>query len=573
MKKKKIISLIEYGLLSILVCFIFPIFPLNKKLIFLDYVSPTYFNLSKLIQTLNSGWKNPLFEFLKFLIFKINMGFVWEKLIILVLFLISFYYIKKLTKKRYLFALIYFFNPFVYSRIMVGQLSILISYLLIPVYLYYLFNFFNENFNKKDLIKTIFAFTIASSFSPQFFIINIVFFVLLSFFHYLSNRTNQTSPKKYIKPILVFLFFVLLLNTYWLHTIISNPIFNKINEKHIDFFAPKLSQNIPAVAKIMGIWGFWRESGYKTTYSIIPIWLWYFILAVFVVLMLLGYFQTNKYPISKFFYSLWWIGVIFAVGASHPYTKPLFNFFFNTIPFFSGFRDSHKFASLIALSYAYLCPIGIEVISKKIRKKFSNTNIRSLVHFTIYLSFIVLIIFYTFPLINLSGQIKPVIYPLSYEKSNNFLLSENIKGYIIYLPWEGYLTYNWTLNSTPDGRITVPINELIKIEILRSKGAWGTSDFLINNIENCLDNTNETCLENLGIQYILKDKCAEYPLSYTWINETKVFEEGCLEIYKINNKTKISKKITASLRSIIGFIISFLTGITLLFVVLQKRIK
>lgn len=200
---------------------------------------------------------------------------------------------------------------------------------------------------------------------------------------------------------------------------------------------------------------------------------------------------------------------------------------------------------------------------------------QKIIGWSVVIIFIGAIILYTYPLIGLWGQIKPVEYPGSYQETNQFLNSQNLTGHIIYLPWEGYLTYTWTLGSSSDGRIAVPINKVVEPIIITSPGLWGGKNDLQQNITYCLTEQSVGCLENQSVQYIMKDKCAFYPTIYPWINETLVYEDNCIQIYKINNKSVIDRSIHVPLRFIIGSSISLITliGMIIYLILHSERYK
>jgi hypothetical protein len=314
----------------------------------------------------------------------------------------------------------------------------------------------------------------------------------------------------------------------------------------------------------MAMYGFWRESGYQVSYHILPLILWYAVLSALIILLLTGYFHKSSKQ-QHFYFSSWWVGILLAVGISHPYTQNVFNFLFSNVPFFNGFRDSHKFVALVVLAYAFLIPEGVMFIRSKLKIKFIPIIIAML-----------LIIVMASPLINLNNQVHNTNYPDSYKKTADCLdNNENeicdgrfseIKGHIIYLPWELYLTYNWTKTASPDGRIPAPINNLVKPIIMTGPEAWGSTNDFQKNITGCLTNQSIDCLASQNVEYILKDRCAFYPETYAWINTTIVHEDACITIYHLNSTTiTASHQPQPSLRLFIGIIISILGIIAVIY--------
>ncbi|MFH0876455.1 MAG: hypothetical protein V1859_11045 [archaeon] len=440
---------------------------------------------------------------------------------------------------------------------MTGQFSILIAYLLLPMYIYYLFNYLREDSSPASQLKLSLSFSICGMFAAQVFAINFLIFILASIYFY---QKDEFSIKEFVKSTAIIFSLIFLLNAFWLQGLFSSNVFSQIDSSDEAFYAPKLSENIPASAKIIGMWGFWREAGYITTYKTLPSLLWYALTFMFVLLMLLGFYKNGFKKESKLFFSFWWLGVIFALGISHPYTAIIFNFLFEKIPFFSGFRDSHKFAALIALSYAYLCPYGLAYLKE---------NTKGLLKKAIPIAFIILVLLYTYPLIGFWNQVKSTDYPQSYIDTNDFFKTQNIIGRIIYLPWETYITYNWSANVSSDGRIANPINKLLDPTIITGPEKYGSATDMQNSISECIEKKSIKCLENRSVQYILADSCLQVTQQYGWIDAIKAHKDGCITIYKLNNATAINQKANVPLRFAAGILLS----ITAFLIVIIKLIN
>ena len=157
-----------------------------SSMAFVDYSPHTEYSISSFVKELsmsNFNYSNYLFAFFKLILSLFGIVSLSFQLFILLCMFVSYFYIRKLTPNktyRFLFSLIFFFNPFVYSRIMIGQLGILVSYLFLPILLYYLFLLFEykENskheFKIKPLLGSVLSLTLISSFSPHFFALSIL---------------------------------------------------------------------------------------------------------------------------------------------------------------------------------------------------------------------------------------------------------------------------------------------------------------------------------------------------------------------------------------------------------------
>jgi hypothetical protein len=492
---------------------------LTSKLLFVDYTIATKpFLLNNLIIT-NYTTAIDIIDILR----AFPISSIFFQITILAGFIISSYYINKLTKHHLLTTIIFLFNPFIYTRIMIGQLGIVLAYLLLPLLIYQI--------KKRNMLNLTLALTIIGSLTPHFFILAILITAIGLF--------KKITLKQLIKYSII----LLLLNLYWLQGMFAGGILEEINTSHEDFFKPTITQNVPAIAKIIGMWGFWREAAHENSYNILPLPIWYLAIASLAILLIASYHYKHEED-SKLYYILFWIGLIFGVGAAHPLTSNIFNYLFNNLPFFNGFRDSHKFTALIALAYAFLIP------------KLTKTNLQKAL-------VLIPIILLTFPLITI--PVTNTDYPESYEELNTYLNNQEIKGHIIYFPWQQYLSYTWTQETSSDGRIGNPINEITSEPVIEGPDQYGGNSGIKLEISNCKD--NQQCLKDLGVQYIIKDNCAQYPDKYEWLKNPE-YENNCIQLYNIEG-TK--QKESIPLRFIISTLISLLTFIYVVKQLLHKK--
>jgi len=455
--------------------------------------------------------------------------------------------------------------------------------------------------------------TLIGAMTPHFFVLNFIMFLVASFWFYFYVRNvpksyisehpknslstqsffDKTEKKdliKYLKILSIFVVLLVLLNMYWMQGMFAGGMLSEINEKHEDFFAPKMSSGVSAIAKVIGMWGFWREGAYDRVYSLMPLWLWYGIIALLILLLLVGYYSDldnsnsparnsakvntnsrmlcNENKKSKFFYTLFWLGLILGVGISHPYTGKIFEVLFANVPFFNGFRDSHKFVALIALAYAYFLPNATEAINKNLMKL--KVKLGKILSIVVIIGLIALIFGLNFAMINLHGQVKNVEYPRSYQEVNEFFNSREIDGKIVYLPWQGYLSYNWSRDVSSDGRIGAFANGIIDKGVISGPDEYGGNSGFRAEVSNCLNNNDKKCLKEIGVEYVMHDKCAFYPDNYSWLNDFEnAFSNECLNVYYVGG---VSEKAQIPARFILGLIISILALIYIIFVLGSGRL-
>lgn len=513
---------------------------LFKPLVLLDY---SYYTINPVIKNqIYSNFQGSMpYDLLTLLLLPLSSLFF--QISFFLFSLIAFHYLKKLSKKPVLSFIIFIFNPFLYSRIMVGQLGVILSYLLLPMFFCYLISYLEKK--EKSEYSLALSLSAVCAFSIHFFALCLMAFLIGLITYKAFN----------FKKIALFLLLVLTINAYLFQGLASRSIFSSIDLTHQSFFSPKPSGVLSTPLKIIGLYGFWREVGYITAYKLLPF-LLFALLALTILALAVSSSFISQTKRTTFLYALMVISLLLAIGASTSLTKPLFDFLFNNIPFFNGLRDSHKFVSLIALSYSLLIPITVAHIERKFNLKH------------IVLAVILLFIFYSFPMIGLFNQIKGIEYPNEYLMLKEHTLKNNITGKIIYLPWQTYLTYNWSIGAGSDGRIVNPINKILKQIVYIGPDEWGQTTKTQEEIAKCLGEQSLQCLKDLGINYAIKDRCAFYPEKYDWIDQT-IFDEGCVSLNLIQEKKELSKT-TVPKRFILGLTIS-LVSIVFSFAMLFKK--
>lgn len=527
-----------------------------SNLLFVDYIPVTSGFLKRSLIASNFTSSIGIISLLREVFGMLNLQSIFFSFMILFAMLVSYYYISKLIqgKKRMLFALIFFFSPFVYTRIMIGQLGIIIAYLLMPMFLFFLFEMFDKELEYKSVLKVVLVMALIGAMTPHFFVLNFIMFLIYSFWFYFY-KAEKKDLMRYIKILSVFIILLALLNLYWIQGIFAGGMLSEINENHEDFFAPKMSSGVSAIAKVIGMWGFWREGAHDRVYTLMPTGAWYALIALLIILMLVGYYSNPENKKSKFFYTLFWLGLILGVGISLPYTGKIFEVLFKNIPFFNGFRDSHKFVAFIALAYAYFLPNAVGAINGNLI--IWKNKLGKFLGIFVVIGLIALIFGLNFTMINLNNQVKNTEYPASYQEVNEFFNNQNITGKIIYLPWQGYLSYNWSQNVSKDGRIGVFANGIIDKGMISGPDEYGGNNGFRLKISDCLNNENKDCLKENGIEYVMHDKCAYYPDNYSWLdNFGKAFSSECADVYYIGG---VGEKEKMPIRFILGLIISILT--------------
>ena len=111
---------------------------------------------------------------------------------------------------------------------------------------------------------------------------------------------------------------------------------------------------------------------------------------------------------------------------------------YDKVPFLRGFREPQKLIGIVMLCYAFFGSMGIYYLGKKVARigKLVITGI-----------FIILPFVYTPTFFgSFWGQLRPVLYPSSWEKVNQTLKEDTGDFLTVFFPWHQYMRFKFTNN-------------------------------------------------------------------------------------------------------------------------------
>jgi hypothetical protein len=160
------------------------------------------------------------------------------------------------------------------------------------------------------------------------------------------------------------------------------------------------------------MYGFWR-AGYVYTKDILPYWYLFFIIILFLAVH--GFFLNYKhikYGIYvKAFGAIAVLSVLLAAGISGP-VAGVFEFLFNNVFFFKGFREPQKFVALLVLAYAYLGGLGVADLEKIARDPVNRSGAKKIGVWLIIALALATPLIYSFTTFDgFWGQLKTTDYP------------------------------------------------------------------------------------------------------------------------------------------------------------------
>jgi len=498
----------------------------------------------------------PFIAFLGILNIFIPAWIIQKSLFFLIFFIsgISAYRLcpEKCGTGRYFAGFMYMLNPFVYVRFLAGHWLILIAYAITPFAVRGLMDFFE----KPTIKKTIYAALLLTS---VFVIETHTPFLLLIFFSVLfavaiaESRKNPAKIQGLSRSAVLLGFFLLILNSYWLIPgLIGNtePL-GQITTSDLYAFTTTHDLNFNTMFTVASMYGFWR-GGYIYTKDLLPYWYLFFTFILFLAVHgFISNYKNEKNGIYiKAFAAVAVLSALLAAGISGPFAGA-FEFLFNNLFFFKGFREPQKFVALLVLAYAYLGCYGLAEFEKMARGAKKSTYRKTVAWIIIAIALLTPLV-YSFTMFNgFWGQLKPADYPQDWYEVNEFLNTDRQDFNILFLPWHLYMDFKWIPGDQK--RIANPASiffdkSVIQGDNMEVGGIYSSSTRPSSRfIESLLKDGNN--MDDLGrrmipldIKYVLLAKEVDYKKYFFLFNQSDLeLIKETENLYVFRNKHAVSR--------------------------------
>ena len=432
---------------------------------------------------------------------------------------------------RYFAGLLYMINPFVYVRFLAGQWGLLAAYALIP-FAVKAFMDLMEKGGTKDAIKVAVFTTMVGIMTIQALFLLFLIYLVLLVAKLIKERRDWGNIVQVGKFTGISAAIFLAINLYWLVPVLTGGgvAIEQISRQDLLLFSPKPTSELGIMFDIASMYGFWR-GGYTYAKDLLPLWWLPFIFILFLAVYgFICHFRGVAISHLKHPYSHpGWVVVSFgvvgvvsfllAVGAASEFTSPPFEWLWEHLPFFQGFRDSHKFVALLCLAYAYLGGLGVNELVKGLRKRgkmLPRVGMTALIAVALLTPAT-----YSFTMFGFNGQLGVTDYPREWYEVNDYLNEDNDDFNVLFLPWHQYMDYSWLPNQ--DKRLGEPAKQFfdkpviagdnIEVPGIYSQSANPVSEyveFLLTNAGDA-DNLGEL-LAPLNVKYVILVHETDYEL-------------------------------------------------------------
>lgn len=389
--------------------------------------------------TAPTAWSQPLhlvFGILSWL----NLPMVWQtKMLLLTFFIVGFLSIHRLLSflqvsgfAKYVGILLYLFNTYSILLIDGGQLSIALTYAVIPLAFFQYLRVLKPIANKNYLY--LISSVLLVSFLDLRYTFVIVLLILIHFFCnlFLSPSYRIQSFMGLLKIFFILGFFLFLAHSYWiLPVLFSNSIslpqtYERISQ--LDFLS--LASLNHAIFLQQPHWYeniFGKLSYINIIFSPIPF-------IIFLAPML-----VRKSSSVAFWSVVALLGIFLSKGSNEPLGE-IYVWLFSNIPGFSLFRDSMKFYIFVTLSYSVLVSIVLEKISG-IKPK--GKYVAKLAKFSPVIVFVYIILLMSpVYLTKMTGMFSFPRFQNEYLRLANYLQQDLSFSRIFWIPTQAPLGYS-----------------------------------------------------------------------------------------------------------------------------------
>lgn len=335
----------------------------------------------------------------------------------------------------YASGLLYMINPFVYSRFMAGQYSVLLGYVFLPFFVAALLRFFYDPSFKKAMVLAVWTIGIGI---VSIHALGLAFVVALiassqAIWRY---RADAQRLKRFMKWGVAAILVFLVASSYWLLPLLqgSGPTAASIatfRTSDQSAFATEGNGVVGKLVHVLRLQGFWGEQQglYLLPQDELRVWgLAVILIWALVIVGAIAAWRSRR-EFSVLFVGSIVIAALLATGIGTSWLS-------NHIPFFAGYREPQKFVAIIALSYAVLVGFAVATLAGRIRSKIGRSGLA--------ISFVLVLVGFT-PVMfrGFDGQLVPRQYPADWYAVNEQLNKDGDTYKVLFLPWHLYMRYQF----------------------------------------------------------------------------------------------------------------------------------
>ncbi len=336
---------------------------------------------------------------------------------------------------------LYAVNPFIYTRLVMGQWGLILGYALLPVALMSALKTFKEP-SGRACVKTSLWLALVAVLNVNMGIIALLLALLICLF----SHGRLVRPGRMLGALgVVLALFLLLCSFFIVPALHSGELTSRVGRADLEAFETRSSSAVGEEVSVLGLYGFWKLQ----LDSILPrrhVPLWWLFAALLLVLSVLGASRAmgepTRGPLVKALVVCAVLGFFLALGSRAPLTGRLFLFLYDHSSVMKLFREPQKFVAILVLAYSMLGAIGVErLLGRRSRKPVSRPSWKA-----VFVAVLLLLtLFYSFRVFGgLWGEARAVEYPSSWTEAKQVLDREAGDARVLFVPPYWYMRFDFT---------------------------------------------------------------------------------------------------------------------------------
>ena len=389
-------------------------------------------------------------------------------------------------------GLFFAMNPFVISRIYVGQIAVIYGYLLLPLLFNSCYHWMTEEQPKSRRVALFLTLMIA---------VDVHYAWIGGLVIAAGIIVGFTKSREFRFSVLRLPFILVILNIYLIIPVLGHQLSvdPKFNNTLLEAFKTRPDPHLGLLINTLGLYGFWRPMP-ETSKSLVSGWP----LLLLAILIVSGYGLWNLWKSDKklasFFSVAFALGLVSALGSQGP-TGWIFRWAYDTIPSFSMMREPEKFSAIVATVLSVALGYGMG-------KLWSSQNSKKLSAAVLCTGFVMIIAYDPIAFWGIHDQLATSELPSSWSLAAE--ATQRASGYTLVLPWDLYLAFPVTDHRVVGnpGPAFLPGN-IISGDNIEMDNVYSTStsqrSSYIQQVLSSLEKTDRlgSLLAPLGIQYIV----------------------------------------------------------------------
>jgi hypothetical protein len=455
---------------------------------------------------------------------------------------------------RAIASVVYMLNPFVYGRLLYGQLGVVAAYAILPWIVLRTRRLIDQPTIKQSVANAL-VLVVVGILELHMLLLAGLLMASLVLTRLVKRRRDFQYLLRLGLSVLAAFGIAVLASLYWLIPLVlgindQGKTLQAIGPGDLAAFRVVPDAHLGLVPNLLGLYGFWAEDvgRFASMKQFVP-W-WPIALAGLLVLAALGGATSLAGPKEMSQDRAWvsglllaaFVAVVLEVGVADPHVARFIQWLDSVFRPYRGLRDSGKWAAVLAVVYSQLVPIGAMAILAW-TSGLGLGRLRDAARGLVAGLAVAVPLYYGNGLLyGAHNQIRPSQYPAGWYEADVRLLADSHPGRVAFLPWHLYLSLHFVRNA--DTVILSPAPEFFSVPIVLS------NDPELPGVRAPLDSDQTTIsglvrsdaagawgevLATRGIKYVLLAKEVDWK-KYDYLNRQngliRVADYGSIVLYR-----------------------------------------